>query len=343
MSDFKLHVDETNDGEWQAFAATQSPVNIFHHPAWSQLLKECYGYRPIVLSLRDINGTIHAALPMMEINRPLQKRRWISLPFSDHCAPLSSNAIALAQLTDLIKRLTTDQRSPSIEVRWDICGGNLPPDYVLHALALNPNFEKVVGGIHHSHLRNVRAAQSNGIQIRHGVGQEELSTFYDLHLQTRRRKGVPIQPIHYFNMLNESILQKGLGFISLAYHGDKCLAGAVFLHWKETLTYKYGASSVSGQPLRPNHLIFWDAIQWGCQNGYTILDFGRTDCENTGLRAFKSRWGAREFPLRYSNFPSPKEKNIQMGLLTTMINTLIQKTPAWTGRLIGEIYYRYLG
>jgi len=343
MSNFNLYFGETSDEDWQAFAGAQGLANIFHQQAWSQLLQVCYGYRPFVISLRDADGTIYAAIPMMEVDRIFRNRRWVSLPFSDHCAPLSSDPAALICMTDLLSCFAARSTSPAIEIRWDLSGANRPPDYVLHTLTLDHDFEKVGNAIHHSHLRNVRAAQANGIKIRHGVGQEELSVFYNLHLQTRRRLGVPVQPVNYFNLLNELVLKKGFGFISLAYHGTECLAGAIFLHWKNTLTYKYGASTLSGLSLRPNHLIFWDAIQWGCENGYSRLDFGRTDCENDGLRTFKSRWGAFEVPLSYCSFPSQKRQPIRAGLLTQTIKALIRKSPTWMGRLGGEIYYRHIG
>ena len=86
----------------------------------------------------------------------------------------------------------------------------------------------------------------------------------------------------------------------LAYQGNQPLAAGLFLHWQQTLTYKYAASSDQVQSLRPNYLLTWTAIRWGCENGFRIFDFGRTDVADIGLRTFKSRWGAVELPLIYS-------------------------------------------
>ncbi|MDH4207408.1 MAG: hypothetical protein OEV76_00885, partial [Anaerolineae bacterium] len=53
------------DGRWLHFVASTREADIFYHPAWSGMLAECYGYRPLVLSLVDIGGEIIAGLPLM--------------------------------------------------------------------------------------------------------------------------------------------------------------------------------------------------------------------------------------------------------------------------------------
>jgi len=343
MSEYELQFIEPDGQDWNTFIGQRPDSNIFHHPAWHQLLGKCYGYRPFAMVMRDPDGSIRAGLPFMEVNRPHRKRRWISLPFSDHCSPLTNEPEVLARLSTSLNTLSGEHGNPNIEVRWDLSGTPSEQDcmdYVLHVLSLDQDVEKVKSRIHHSHLRNVKAAQAHEIQIRRGVSERDLEAFYRLHLETRHRQGVPIQPRRYFKLLHEMILQPGLGFISLAYHGSECLAGAVFLHWNRTLTYKYGASTEAGLSLRPNHLIFWDAIRWGCEQGYSVLDFGRTDLENSGLRIFKSRWGAREIPLRYFNTPQPDPANGERAFMSAA-QAVISRSPLWLCKLAGEIYYRF--
>lgn len=50
-----------------------------------------------------------------------------------------------------------------------------------------------------------------------------------------------------------------------------------------TLIAKHVASREDRFKLRPNNLLFWEGICWGCKNGYTVFDMGRTDVENIGL------------------------------------------------------------
>lgn len=342
MNTSKLEFKDYSDRDWQIFAAAQKQANIFHHTAWLQLMQECYGYRPFVVILRDAKGAICVGLPMMEVNSIFTHRRWVSIPFSDHCAPLYCDATVSKELERALAYEAQKPGNPAVEIRWDLVHLGLPPDFVLHTLRLESDTDKVCRGIHHSHLRNMRIARANGIKIVHGVGKEELSAFYGLHLQTRHRQGVPIQPRKYFELLDELVLQRGLGFISLAWHDATCLAGATFLHWRDTLTYKYGASTELGLSMRANHLLFWDAICWGCENGFKFLDFGRSDVDNAGLRSFKQRWGAVETPLIYSRFPDPTIQSSPQKIIPFM-HFMIRKSPLWVCSTIGNLLYRYFG
>jgi CelD/BcsL family acetyltransferase involved in cellulose biosynthesis len=345
MSLSQLEFVDHSDNDWQVFAAAQGQANIFHHTAWSRLMQESYGYVPFVVVLRGANGNICAGLPMMEVNRMFGRRRWVSVPFSDHCAPLCRDSAALRRLTEALISQAQKPKAPKIELRW-----TMPPqseirtsaEYVLHTIQLDSALEKVADRIHHSHRRNIRTAKAHDVQIKFGRNLEDVNAFYLLHLQTRHRQGIPIQPYHYFELLYKRLIVQGLGFVLLAYANEQCLAGAIFLHWHHTLTYKYGASRPDGLHLRPNHLIFWNAIQWGCNNGYSNLDLGRTDLENHGLREFKERWGANETKLSYSIFPAAVRKQNKVSLLP-VLKALIRNLPISVCQWSGELFYRYFG
>lgn len=173
-----------------------------------------------------------------------------------------------------------------------------------------------------------------------------MEAFYDLHSRTRQRQGVPVQPLHYFQILYRRIIQQGIGFV-LAYQTGKPIAGAVFLHYNKTLIYKYGASNPDYWHLRPNDLLFWNVIERACEQGFHWLDWGKTDVENDGLRKFKSGWGSEEQPLFYSNFYLDKAdhstKGLRGGPVEKIMNGMIRKSPYWVSRAIGEVLYGHFG
>jgi len=87
------------DARWAAFVESIPQANIFHHPAWANLLAECYGYRSFIIALIDENETICAGLPVLEVSSALTGRRWTSLPFTDYCQPLYHDRNAFESLT----------------------------------------------------------------------------------------------------------------------------------------------------------------------------------------------------------------------------------------------------
>lgn len=334
-----------SDPRWMAFLESRPDAEIFHHPAWSQLMAECYGYRPFVVGLPDPKGDLAAGVPLMEVNSPITGKRWVSLPFSDFCQPLYTDESALRELTEGIIRLANHDKISKLELRGTYpetpaLGAN--SEHVIHVIDLNPDEKVVWKKIHDMHRRNIKVAYENNVKIIQGETVQHLEEFYQLHLLTRRRQGVPIQPWKFFRRMKELFLDRELGFLLLAYKDQQCIGGAVFLHWKSTLTYKYGASRDEGLKYRPNNLIMWTAIQKGCENGFTHFDMGRTDLEQKGLRTFKSRWGARETPLFYTSLGAnaiPKGEGKLMGYM----HTILQKSPTWVCRLSGELLYKHFG
>jgi CelD/BcsL family acetyltransferase involved in cellulose biosynthesis len=331
------------DERWVALTLKHPQAHIFHHPAWMYLLADCYGYRPFIVSLHNANGEIIAGVPMMEVDSFLTGRRWVSLPFSDHCAPLYYTAQRC--LIDSMVDLSRNHSTPRIEFRCEF-----PPhpdirsfsQQVLHTVALCPDSALVASNFHSTHRRNIRVALKRGVRVEWGAKREHLEIFYRLHLQTRRRQGIPVQPWKFFDLLATGLIEQGLGFVLLAFKDDECLAAALFLHWQHTLTYKFGASAADGLNLRPNNLLFWTAIRWGCENGYTVFDMGKTDLDNAGLRDFKSGWGAKEIPLAYSFLPAETSQP-KTGKLMSIMKLVIRNSPEWVCRAMGEILYGHFG
>jgi CelD/BcsL family acetyltransferase involved in cellulose biosynthesis len=333
------------DQSWLDFAESHPESTIFHHPAWIKLLADSYGYRPFVLVVLDEKNVIRAGVPFMEIRRVITGRRFVSLPYSDCCQPLSKDDVSLRILTSWFTSAYQNKKIPRIELRWDYPENEhiiKDVNYVKHIIRLCDDSELVTRNFKRTHQQNIRTARKRGVRIEWGDQPEHLKIYYNLQLETRHRHGVPCQPCSFFNRLAKSIFQQGLGFVLLAYHKDECIAGVVFLHWKKHLIAKYAASKATAINLRPNNLLFWKGIEWGCNHGYYVLDFGRSKKANHGLCRFKRGWGAEERPLIYSTL---SKRPIQTGehFSHKIMHSLIRKTPSWVCRFTGEILYRHFG
>lgn len=344
MNDSILQLSPS-DPRWAAFLASSPSSGIFHHPAWSQLLAECYGYRPFIAALQTSEGALTAAVPLMEIDSPITGKRWVSLPFSDYCWPLYADEYALRELAEGMLNLAAKNQISRLELRGmypALPALEVSSRYVIHMIDLTPGEQWVWKNIHAMHRRNIKIAQENDVKVTVGETKEHLADFFRLHSVTRRRLGVPTQPWKYFKSMHNLLLEQGHGFLLLAYRQGQCLAGAIFLHSKETLTYKYGASIEDGLRYRPNNLLMWTAIQKGCEDSFRHFDMGRTDLDNSGLRTFKSRWGASETSLVYTSLKG-EPNHASDGRIMRYMNTVLKKSPAWVSRLTGELLYKHFG
>ncbi len=339
------HFLSPEDEHWLEFITSKPQATIFHHPAWLKSLSECYGFRPFVIAVCDAGGHVLAGLPVMEVRSRLTGRRWVSLPFTDYCPPLYDDLEAFNQLTHDLTSLYEAGRAPKIEIRWELPA--YPPiqpysAYYLHTVKLASDPQVVMKRFERTHRQNIGTAEKRGVRIEWGTKPEHVRCFYQMQLETRRRKGLPVQPWKFFDLLGKQIVGPGLGFILLAYKDDQCLAGGLFLNWQQTLTYKYAASSTEDHQYRPNNLLSWTAMRWGCEHGYTVFDLGRTEVENTGLQRFKKGWAADESPLTYSIL-SAALPAANDGKLMSLMKPLIQKAPPWVCRTVGELLYRHFG
>jgi CelD/BcsL family acetyltransferase involved in cellulose biosynthesis len=336
---------DIGDERWASFVERVPGALPFHHPSWARMIADCYGYQPFALVLGDGDG-VAAGMPVLEIRSLLGRRRWISLPFTDYSPPLARDARLLPSLFAALDAARKAERISRVEIRAPMEG--LPvrrePAGFWHVLRLASDATSVFRTFQRSQVQQrIAKAEREGVTVRRGSSRDDLTqTFYELHLETRRRLGVPIQPRRYFELLWERILAPGRGFVLLAYWNSIPVAGAVFLAWNGAITYKYSASRQEFWKLRPNNLVIWNAIRWGCENGFHTFDFGRTEPWNDGLRCFKRGWGTAEVTLSYSTL-SGRPPAQARSHAADMLRWPIQKMPAWFCRWIGELAYRHAG
>ena len=329
-----------DDPKWAGFVASCRGATPFHHPSWGSLLAETYGFEAFAVAA-GLGGRLVAGAPFLEVKPPLRRRVWSSLPFTDECPLLGVDAAHAAELVSALSG--PDHQAPRIEIRSRVEGEgwSTSADGVIHVLELDADPERVRRGFSRSQVvRNIARSEREGVEVRAAESRDDLEAFYGLHLRTRRRQGVPVQPRRFFDLLWARLLEPRLGTILLAYRGETALAGALFLSWNGTTIYKYGASDPEGWPVRPNHMLFWVAVRDACLRGDHRFDFGRTDLGNAGLRAFKSSWGARERPLVYSAL-APNALDGRHGLAERLLGAAIRRGPTWVCRGVGELVYRY--
>jgi CelD/BcsL family acetyltransferase involved in cellulose biosynthesis len=332
-----------DDPRWLEFVRSCPDATPFHHPAWASLVADAYRLRAFALTSGDPGGRVTAGLPMIETSTRFA-RRWVALPFTDHCPPLVGAAETAHRFAADVDEARRSSGVSRVEVRADLGGAGTrrAGAFVLHMMRLPAHRDEILRRVEHkSTRRNVRKAQREGVTVRWGDAAPDLhDRFYGLHLATRHRLGVPVQPRRFFRLLWERIVERDLGFVLLAEVGNRPIAGAVFLAWNGRVVYKYGASDRAAWSLRPNDLLFFAALTWAVDNGYRSFDFGRSDADAVGLRRFKSGWGGTETPLTYSVLPTPSARRFAVGL-GSVAGPAIRRSPRWVLKVAGELFYRY--
>jgi lipid II:glycine glycyltransferase (peptidoglycan interpeptide bridge formation enzyme) len=224
---------------------------------------------------------------------------------------------------------------------------NLPAsaEYLSHDLDLTGGEESLFSRYRPNVHRNIRKAEREGISVSEDGTPNGLMEFYRLNCLTRREHGLPPQPVRFFEHLRRHVLEKGLGFLMMARHREKAVAGALFLLFSGKAIFKYGASDRRYQEFRPNNLVFRDAIRLLCGRGARTLSFGRTNFGHEGLRQFKMSWGTSETRHQYVKYDvrSKTYLTTNQSRWETRWKKTFANLPLPVLRIIGDIAYRHAG
>jgi Acetyltransferase (GNAT) domain len=338
-------VDPLGDSEWDNLVSLHPDPTIFHTAAWAKVLTTSFGHRPVYLEFRRASN-LSALLPMMEVSSHLTGRRGVCLPFIDCCNPLVFQDRNISPMLHTLSSLSRQRNWKYFELR---CGGNsLQPDAPAlvtlrgHNIDLRSGVEDVFARFAGSVRRAIRKAERSGLDVCLVSNREAILKFYWLHSLTRKRHGNPPLPLSYFLRVYDTIIQPGLGFVVMVEKEARPVAAAVFFIYGKRAVYKFAASDLSFQSLRPNNLVMWEGIKSLMQRGAGTLHLGGTSMEGEGLRRFKLSWGSDEEVIRWFRFdlakgtwstPRPSGSGLH--------RKIFGRLPLALNRIAGAILYRH--
>ena len=325
--------------DWDAALRRRPNFSFFHGAAWTRVLMETYAFSPLWLEEKE------SLLPLMEVNSWLTGRRGIGLPFTDVCEPLCESEVEFEALFRQAVELGRARGWKSIEFRGGRrFMGKAPASlsFYGHRLELTADergmFEKMDG----STRQAVRKAEKNGVTVEVSQDEKAVLDFYGLQCLTRKRHGLPPQPLSFFLNIWRHILSQRQGIVALASSGGAKIAGAAFFILGGRAIYKYGASDLSHQHLRPNNLVMWEAMKRLARNGAMSLDLGRTSFTNAGLRRFKLNLGAIEERIEYLKYDIQKDRFMQESdPAEGWHNWVFRRLPVFMSRGAGEMLYKH--
>jgi hypothetical protein len=346
----QLHqIDPLQDPRWTEFLSRNPQASLFHSPGWLDALHRTYGYKPLVFTTSASHEPLTNGIPFCHVNSWLTGSRLVSVPFSDHCQPLVSDARELDSLLALLKELTTEQIYKYVELRplhsdsdrlESTSDFRESASYHFHAIDLRPNLDELFSRFHKSCVqRKIRRAESEKLIYEEGRSEAFIKAFYSLMVMMRRRHGLIPQPLAWFRNLSECL---GDGYkVRLVRKGKRPIASIITINRGKTLVYKYGCSDARFHSLGGMALLFWKAVQDGKMLGAKQMDLGRSDNSDEGLILFKQRLGANSEILRYYRFPGlPISAEV---LRINGLRRVCARLPSSLSKAAGNFLYKHVG
>jgi len=342
-----FQIDPLRDPRWKVFIDSHPDAAIFHRIEWLQALKSTYGYTPIALTLTAPGSPLENGVAFCEIRSRLTGNRLVSVPFSDHCEPLVGNpAETKSLMAGMVEAVSKDRWKyaeirpvnyvPDVKANFGMCN-----TYCLHRLDLRSSEQQLFKGFNKGSVqRKIRRAERESLRYEEGSSDELLHCFYQLLIMTRRRHGLPPQPLKWFRSLIDCLGQDLK--IRIALKGDTPVASMLTIAHKKTLVYKYGCSDLRYSNLGGTALVFWRAIQDAKAAGIEALDMGRSDLEDEGLVTFKENWGAARSTMKYWRYPARSTKPGPENLIRH-VKRLVSIAPDISLVMLSNLLYRHIG
>lgn len=365
-------IDPLRDTRWSRLVARHPDGSVFHTVPWLETLHRTYGYRTVVLTSRPPEEELVDGIPFCEVNSWINGCRLVSLPFSDHCQPLMEGCkgwsafeaclsahcgrlgwkyVEIRPTRDII---FDDPGTSSLTKRDGTCqemhssddglasGFTNCQEYKLHEIDLRSDLATLFNNFHESCIRRkIGRAEREGLDYDAGRSESNLTEFYSLLVLTRRRLGLPPQPMTWFRNLKECF-GEGLT-IHIASKSGRPIAAILTLLHRNKLVYKYGCSDAAFHNVGAMPMLFWMALQTGKHHGAQEFDLGRSDVDTPGLIAFKQHLGASCSELTYFRLGRNRVHVSTTDVSRRIANTIFTRMPGRLAQIAGSVLYRHMG
>jgi len=312
--------------KWNDLVRKNPYASAYHLWEWGEALSLTYGYQKYYL-MATRNQDVVGLFPLVHVKSRIFGNRLISVPFCEYGGPLADPSLgdqetqqvieALLGATDRLARTLgvqyVESRNPPVEVTRGFIidkGYRNVRRYATFRVNLRIEMEELWRNLHKKTRNAIRKAMKRGVRLKEVKDTEELESYYRLYLQTQKRHGTPPHNYILFERLHDAFGIKGKIRMLLAEYRGRPIAGVIMFHHDKTIFWWNNVTDIKHRSLNPTNLLLWNMIEWGVQNGYHILDLGRTR-KGTTIYRFKSGWGGLEAYLRdYVYFLSSREKEL---------------------------------
>lgn len=169
-------------------------------------------------------------------------------------------------------------------------------DEETHSLCLKDGFDTVFKGWTKGHKSAVTKARREKVSVRMGATVEDWHSYYRIYQDSLRRWGSRASSRYDWEIFAEMLRRRSNHIrLWLAVHCDKTVAGALCFYAKRHVVYWHGAALEDCFPLRPVHLLLYEAIKDACGAGYLWFDLNPSG-PHEGVRGFKKSFGATPLP-----------------------------------------------
>lgn len=288
----------TDAAEWERYVRASPEATLCHAFRWHDVIAGAYGHRPFYLLARR-NGRTAGILPLFLVKSCLFGKSLVSMPFLDYGGICADDERIRGLLVESALRIMRGEGADILEVRQRelrFSGSvDLRVSKVTMILDLSSGAESLWRSLSAKVRNQVRKAEKSGLKVSIGGG-DLLDEFYPVFAVNMRDLGSPVHDRRFFRELFGRFEDQARLFI--VRDNGRPVGGLVSIQFKDTLHVPWASSLREYFPKCPNNLLYWEAIQHACAEGFRRFDFGRSSI-GSGTYNFKRQWGAEPAQLHW--------------------------------------------
>jgi len=341
---------------WDAFVKNHPHGWICHLSGWKDVIEKSFKHiRGYFLAVWDDEvKAITAGLPVYSVKSWLTGNRLVSIPFAQLCDPLVSFPEEIDLFIPPLLDLYRQNRCSHIEIRATfsdtlkkITEFETSVSHKHHYVALHRGIDEIKKTFHATKVSQpIAKALKYELKLKLGESENDLSEFYKLLFNSRKRLGLPPIPYCFFKSLWEKFGTEENLSVLFALYEDKPVAATLIFKFGNKVSSEFLADNIAFRRLHPNHFLYWESMKTACIEGYDIFSFGRTHYDNKSLLAFKNSWGTIVTDLNMFFYPKEaagKYGNRDSSWKYKLIKKSSLHAPDFIFRAIGSFCYRHLG
>ncbi len=321
---------EEPDKVWDEFASAHSSL-IFHTSLWGKVLEKGYGCDMRYLVLED-GGKWLLALPGMVVGNRFFRVFYSLIPYGGFIGKRE----LIPEFLKLLQEKAGKERIDRIKiVDLKIKKNEELPDFEClesyrHVLELEGKSPDQIWTDYKPNLRRtIKKALESDLAFEKIKDRKEVHQFYQLYLASmERNKALAKYPIDLFYAIFDLLIPESAEIFFVKHQGQP-VAGIVVIYSEEAAYYLHGGSSTEHLHLRPNDLLFHNAIKVAKEMGKSYFDFLGSDKRLSSLIQFKNKWGTRRKELltfqKDTGTVRPLLGKVALGLAQTPLGTAIQR------------------
>jgi FemAB-related protein (PEP-CTERM system-associated) len=289
---------QSDQAAWDAFVQASPEATAYHQYRWKSVIEKSFGHRGYYLAALDEKGTMRGMLPLIQMKSALFGNFLVSVPFVNYGGLVCNCAAAEQALLSGAEQLRCDCQASFVELRHlsrALGGLSTRQRKVTMLLPLAAGVDDQWNSFNPKLRNQIRKAEKNGLQP--SVGHLDLlDDFYRVFARNMRDLGTPVYSKDFFrNVLTSFPESTRIFAVAL---DRKTVAAGLAIWFRNTMEVPWASSISDYKPLCPNNMLYWEAIKFGIECGFSTFDFGRST-PGEGTYNFKKQWGAEAVPLHW--------------------------------------------